>query len=82
MPPGTATPSGHTWGRLLAYALPAGFGTPCQQELVAYALEVRGLSPANRGGALTITDLNGRWAVPGTEYGQRILSLAARMRTG
>ncbi len=69
-------------GRLLAYALPAGFGTPCQQELVAYALEVRGLSPANRGVALTITDLNGRWAVPGTEYGQRILSLAARMRTG
>lgn len=69
-------------GRLLAYALPAGLGTPYQQELIAYALEVRGLSPANRGVALTITDLNGRWAVPGTEYGQRILSLAARMRAG
>ncbi|MCX7789355.1 MAG: glucosaminidase domain-containing protein [Chloroflexaceae bacterium] len=69
-------------GRLLAYALPAGLGTPYQQELIAYALEVRGLSPANRGVALTIVDLNGRWAVPGTEYGQRILSLAARMRAG
>lgn len=69
-------------GRLLAYALPAGSGTPYQQELIAYALDVRGLSPANRGVALTITDLNGRWAVPGAEYGQRILSLAGRMRGG
>lgn len=69
-------------GRLLAYALPAGAETPYQQELIAYALGVRSLSASLRGVAATITDLNGRWAVPGTEYGQRILSLASRMREG
>ncbi|NWF79226.1 MAG: glucosaminidase domain-containing protein [Chloroflexi bacterium] len=67
-------------GRLLAYALPVGAGNPAQQALIDYALAVRGLATTNRGVALTITDLNGRWAVPGTEYGQRILELAARMR--
>ncbi len=69
-------------GRLLAYALPVGAGNPAQQALIDYALAVRGLATTNRGVALTITDLNGRWAVPGTEYGQRILDLAARMRSG
>jgi hypothetical protein len=69
-------------GRLLAYALPAGVGSPVQRALIDEALRVR-LLPANlRGAAWTITDLNGRWAVPGTEYGQRILSLATRMRSG
>lgn len=69
-------------GRLLAYALPAGWGSPFQQELIDYALSVRSLPASLRGIAVTITDLNGRWAVPGTEYGQRILDLAARMRQG
>lgn len=69
-------------GRLLAYALPVGSGNPAQQALIAYALQVRPLSSSSRGVAWTITDLNGRWAVPGNEYGQRILSLAARMREG
>ncbi|WP_298816976.1 glucosaminidase domain-containing protein [Chloroflexus sp.] len=67
-------------GRLLAYALPAGDGTPYQQQLIDYALFRRPLPASLRGVAVTITDLNGRWAVPGTEYGQRILDLAERMR--
>ena len=68
-------------GRLLAYALPAGAGTPYQQQLIDYALWRRPLPDHLRGVAVTITDLNGRWAWPGTEYGQRILALAERMRS-
>lgn len=68
-------------GRLLAYALPPGAGTPYQQQLIEYALWRRPLPDHLRGVAVTITDLNGRWAVPGTEYGQRILALAERMRS-
>jgi hypothetical protein len=69
-------------GRLLAYALPEGAGDEYQQALIRYALDVRPLSWIHRGVAVTIVDLNGRWAWPGTEYGQRILSLASRMRQG
>ncbi|MDN5273871.1 hypothetical protein QTO31_18040 [Chloroflexus sp. MS-CIW-1] len=68
-------------GRLLAYALPAGAGTTYQQQLIDYALWRRPLPDHLRGVAVTITDLNGRWAWPGTEYGQRILALAERMRS-
>lgn len=67
-------------GRLLAYALPAGTGMPAQQAMIDEALSLRPLPAHLRGSALTISDLNGRWAVPGTEYGQRILNLAERMR--
>lgn len=69
-------------GRLLAYALPEGAGTPAQRALIDNALRRRGLPPALRGSAQRYTDLNGRWAYPGTEYGQRILDLARRMRAG
>ncbi len=67
-------------GRLLAYALPEGAGTPYQQQLIDYALSRRPLPAHLRGMAVTIIDLNGRWAVPGATYGQSILTLAERMR--
>ncbi|MBP1465569.1 glucosaminidase domain-containing protein [Candidatus Chloroploca sp. M-50] len=67
-------------GRLLAYALPDWAATPYQRELIDYALAVRPLAAQIRGIAPTIIGLNGIWAVPGTEYGQRILDLARRMR--
>ncbi|RRR69125.1 MAG: hypothetical protein EI684_16510 [Candidatus Viridilinea halotolerans] len=67
-------------GRLLAYALPTDTGMPAQRALIDEALALRPLPAYLRGVALTITDLNGRWAFPGTEYGQRILDLAGRMR--
>lgn len=69
-------------GRLLAYALPAGTGTPAQQSTIAYALSRRTLPAGYRGVAPTIIELNGRWAYPGTTYGQSILNLAQRMRAG
>jgi hypothetical protein len=67
-------------GRLLAYALPVGAGTPAQQALIDIALAYRPLPSAYRGIAPTITGLNGRWAVPGTTYGETILVVAASMR--
>jgi hypothetical protein len=67
-------------GRLLAYALPAGAGTPYQQQLIDYALALRPLPADYRGIAPTIIGLNGRWAYPGETYGQSILDLARRMR--
>ena len=67
-------------GRLLAYALPAGMGDLTQQSLIAHAVGYRSLPASHYGSAPTILGLNGRWAVPGTEYGQRIMALAESMR--
>jgi hypothetical protein len=67
-------------GRLLAYALPAGAGDAAQQSLIDHALSYRSLPASHRNSAPTILGLNGRWAVPGTEYGQRIMALAAAIR--
>lgn len=63
-------------GRLLAYAIPKGQGTPAQQSLIAYALSHRPLPDSYRGAALTLRGLNGRWAVPGTTYADRIAAIA------
>ncbi len=69
-------------GRLLAYALPEGAGTPEQQALISAALSRRGLSAKYRGIAPTIIGFNGTWAVPGTTYGQSIIRLVQQMRGG
>ena len=69
-------------GRLLAYARTDAEATPEQQALIDFALEVRPLLSDYRGIAPTIVGLNGRWAVPGDEYGQRIVDLMMRMRDG
>ncbi|MEI7643817.1 MAG: hypothetical protein WCJ55_06015 [Chloroflexales bacterium] len=75
----TGSIPGHL-GRLLAYALPEGSGTPAQQELITSALSRRQLPVGYRGVAPTIIGFNGTWAYPGTNYGQSILDLARRMR--
>ena len=69
-------------GRLLAYALRDDQANQAQLDLIATALSYRELPASYRGVAQVITDLNGRWAVPGTNYGQTILALAQRMREG
>lgn len=69
-------------GRLLAYALRDEQANEPQQALIDLALSYRPLPARYRGIAPTICGLNGRWAVPGTDYGQRIVRLAWRMRTG
>jgi hypothetical protein len=69
-------------GRLLAYALTDQQANDIQRGLVARALSYRPLPASYRGIAPTIGGLNGRWAVPGTNYGQNIAALAWRMRDG
>jgi hypothetical protein len=67
-------------GRLLAYALRDEQATNPQRELISYALSFRPLPSNLRGIAPTIVGLNGRWAYPGTTYGQSIVDLARRIR--
>ena len=49
-------------GRLLAYALPGGTGTPAQNQLIDEALAARPLPPQLRGAATTLGGLAGTWA--------------------
>ncbi|RLT24410.1 MAG: hypothetical protein DWI30_01345 [Chloroflexi bacterium] len=67
-------------GRLLAYALRDDQASPAQKALIAKALAYRALPTNLRGVAPTIVGLNGRWAFPGTTYGQRILDVMMRLR--
>ena len=69
-------------GRLLAYALRDEDASSDQRALIDYALLCRPLPDSYRGVAPTICGLNGRWAVPGTTYGQTIVALARQMRGG
>ena len=66
-------------GRLLAYVF-TQTETPAQSEMINDALAVRSLPASYRGCATTIIGLNGKWAVPGTTYGQRIIALRDQMR--
>jgi hypothetical protein len=70
-------------GRLAAYALGHGQGTPMQQALVAKAMGYRPLPDPLRGSAPTLKPLGkvhnptGQgWASPGNDYGQRIAAIA------
>ena len=63
-------------GRLLAYALRDDQATPAQRALIARALGYRPLPAGFRGVASTWRGLNGRWAVPGTTYADKIAELA------
>ena len=67
-------------GRLLAYALRDDQATPAQKALIDKALSYRALPSNLRGIAPTVIGLNGRWAFPGTVYGQRILAVMLRLR--
>jgi hypothetical protein len=51
----------HT-GRLLAYALPSGSGSPAQNQLIDEALAARPLPAQLRGAAATLKGLAGTWA--------------------
>lgn len=71
-------------GRLLAYALPhqkAAHGwliiaSNAQTKLMRVALSYRELPDRFRGKAPTLRGLNGRWAMPGTTYVDKIATIA------
>lgn len=63
-------------GRLLAYALPVGHGTPEQQALITRALTLAPLPASYRGCAALLVGIEGTWAVPGDNYADRIAAIA------
>ncbi len=68
-------------GRLLAYATQPSDRTAVQQALIRDALRYRPLPRAYHGAAPRLCDLDGRWAVPGVGYGQRIAAIANQIIT-
>jgi hypothetical protein len=66
-------------GRLLAYALRDEQASPAQAAMIAHALSYRPLPVSFRGAAPTWRGLNGRWAVPGTTYADKIAGIANAM---
>jgi hypothetical protein len=69
----------HT-GRLLAYALPAGAGSPVQKQLIDEALAARPLPPQLRGAAATLKGLAGTWAQD-PQYAVKLAAVANDIRT-
>ncbi len=67
-------------GRLLAYALRDDQANGAQQALINESLALRPLPASFRGVAPTMRGLNGRWAVPGTTYADRIAKYANAIR--
>jgi len=63
-------------GRMLAYTLQDLNATPRQRELIATALRWRPLPTKLRGVAPTLKGLEGRWAVPGHGYADKIAGIA------
>lgn len=66
-------------GRLLAYATKPDVRIAEQQALIDEALSYRALPAHLHGSAPRWIDLNGKWAVPGATYGQRIIQLANQL---
>src|SRR5215211_2415312 len=66
-------------GRLLAYALRDDQANDLQRAMIARALSYRPLPAHFRGVAPTWRGLNGRWAVPGTTYSDKIAQIANAM---
>jgi hypothetical protein len=87
--PGVTGVSFPTWakavrahvGRLAAYAIPKGKGTPPQKALIAEALEVRPLPDSKRGVATRVGGLAGTWAAD-QEYAKKIARIAQEVQVG
>lgn len=68
-------------GRLLAYAIRDEDANAAQRALINEALALRPLPDSFRGVAPTLRGLNGRWAVPGTTYADKIAHFANAIRS-
>ena len=67
-------------GRLLAYATAPGNRTPRQATLIRAALNVRSLPASYQGAAPTLAGLEGRWAVPGKGYADKLAAIMTALR--
>jgi len=66
-------------GRLLAYALRDDHANDLQRAMIARAVSYRALPASFRGAAPTWRGLNGRWAVPGPIYADKIAEIANKI---
>jgi hypothetical protein len=67
-------------GRMLAYALRDEQANEAQRAIIARAMSYRPLPPKFRGAAPTLRGLAGRWAVPGTEYPNKLAQIASAIQ--
>jgi hypothetical protein len=67
-------------GRLAAYAIPKGKGTPAQKALIAEALAVRPLPDSKRGVAVRLRGLSRHWARD-PEYAGKIVRIAGEIQS-
>ena len=67
-------------GRMLAYALKDGQASDAQRALITRAMSYRPLPASFRGAAPTLRGLAGRWAVPGTEYPNKLAQIASAIQ--
>ena len=67
-------------GRMLAYALRDDQADEQQRAMIARAMSYRPLPPKFRGAAPTLRGLAGRWAVPGTEYPNKLAQIASAIQ--
>ena len=66
-------------GRLAAYAIPKGKGTPEQKALIDEALKVRPLGDEKRGVAARLQGLSGTWATD-QHYANKIVRIAGEIQ--
>ena len=66
-------------GRLAAYAIPKGQGTPAQKALITEALAVRPLPDSKRGVAARLQGLSRNWAAD-PAYADKIVRIAAEIQ--
>lgn len=66
-------------GHILCYALADSAMNPEQRVLSLSSPRRQAIPLKWRGSAVLVTDLNGKWAVPGPQYGQRILDIRKAM---
>jgi hypothetical protein len=67
-------------GRLAAYAIPKGKGTPAQKALIAEALAVRPLPDSKRGVAVRLKGLSRHWATD-PKYASKIVRIAGEIQS-
>jgi hypothetical protein len=67
-------------GRMLAYALRDDQANATQRAVIARAMSYRPLPAKFRGAAPTLRGLAGRWAVPGTDYPDKIARIASAIQ--
>jgi hypothetical protein len=85
--PGVNGPSFPDWnkavrahvGRLAAYAIPSGKGTPAQRALINEALAVRPLDPDKRGTAARVAGLSKHWAAD-QHYAEKVVRIAKEIQ--